>query len=209
MFGHPAFADQPCDVIDVDPAPDAFLLARRVALEIALVVETFADAIDPTPAKHHVDGLLRSDRFEPRIHFVDLDPDLVFLEVVFAEPLIETLRVLERADFIGIDFGGCHQQTLKAITPTVRCREPSSTIRTSDTKLRFSREILTAKDSTQFCRDSNQCLLPRLYHLVVRILSYRQVRGEAAHLIAKLQAGICRFNSRSAAKNKNNRQQKN
>jgi hypothetical protein len=45
-----------------------------------------------------------------------------------------------------------------------------------DTKLRFSREILTAKDSTQFCRDSNQCLLPRLYHLVVRILSYRQVR---------------------------------
>src|SRR5258705_12242274 len=84
MFGHPAFADQPCDVIDVDPAPDAFLLARRVALEIALVVETFADAIDPTPAKYHVDGLLRSDRFEPRIHFVDLDPDLVFLEVEFA-----------------------------------------------------------------------------------------------------------------------------
>jgi hypothetical protein len=32
---------------------------------------------------------------------------------------------------------------------------------------------------------------------------------EAAHLIAKLQAGICRFNSRSAAKNKNNRRQKN
>jgi hypothetical protein len=47
------------------------------------------------------------------------------------------------------------------------------------------------------------------YHLVVRILSYRQVRGEAAHLIAKLQAGICLFNSRSAAKNKNNRQQEN
>jgi hypothetical protein len=26
---------------------------------------------------------------------------------------METLRVLERADFIGIDFDGCHQQTLK------------------------------------------------------------------------------------------------
>src|SRR6266576_1352557 len=121
VSGHPAFVDQPCNVIDVDPAPDAFLLARRVALEIAVVVETLAEAIDPTPAKYHVDGLLRSDRFEPRIHFVDLDPDLVFLEVVFAEPLIETLRVLERADFIGIDFGGCHQQTLKAARQTGNC----------------------------------------------------------------------------------------
>src|SRR5258706_4298551 len=106
MFGHPAFVDQPCDVIDVDPAPDTFPFAPRVALEIALVVETFADAIDPTPAKYDVDGFLRSDRFEPRIHFVDLDPDLVFLDVVLAEPLIETLRVFELADFIGIDFGG-------------------------------------------------------------------------------------------------------
>src|SRR3981189_2553994 len=118
MSGHPAFVDQPRDVIDVDPAPDAFLLARRVALEIALVVETFADAIDPTPAKYHVDGLLRSDRFEPRIHFVDLDPDLVFLEVVFNGARHADRRALERADLIGIDFGGCHQQTLKPNTAT-------------------------------------------------------------------------------------------
>ena len=39
---------------------------------------------------------------------------------------------------------------------------PSPSAVIDDTKLHFSREILTAKVSTQFCRDSNQCLLPRL-----------------------------------------------
>jgi hypothetical protein len=38
MFGHPAFVDQPRDVIDIDLAPDAFRLAMRVALQKALVV---------------------------------------------------------------------------------------------------------------------------------------------------------------------------
>src|ERR1700736_747266 len=42
---------------------------------------------------------------------MDLDPDFGLLVVVFAEPLIETLRVLERADVIGIDLDGCHQQS--------------------------------------------------------------------------------------------------
>jgi hypothetical protein len=37
---------------------------------------------------------------------------------------------------------------------------PSAVI--DDTKLHFSREILTATDSAEFCRDSNQCLFPRL-----------------------------------------------
>jgi len=37
---------------------------------------------------------------------MDLDPDFDFLVVVLAEPLIEALRVLERADTVGIDFGG-------------------------------------------------------------------------------------------------------
>jgi hypothetical protein len=114
VLGHPAFFDQPRDIIDVDLAPDAFPCARRVALEKALVVETLAGAIDPAPAKHDVDGLLRRDRFESRIHLVDLDPDFVFLVVIFSEPLVETLGVFERADFIGVDFDGRHQQTLIA-----------------------------------------------------------------------------------------------
>jgi len=53
---------------------------------------------------------------------------------------------------------------------------PPPSVVIDDTTLHFSREILAAKVSTQFCRDSNQCLLPRLYHFVVRIISYRQVR---------------------------------
>jgi hypothetical protein len=46
---------------------------------------------------------------------VYLDPDFDFLVGVFAEPLIAPLCAFERADFIDVDFGGCHQQTLKAI----------------------------------------------------------------------------------------------
>ena len=52
--------------------------------------------------------------FEPGIHLVDLDPDLVFLVVVLAEPLVETLGVLELADFVGIDLDGRHWRTLQA-----------------------------------------------------------------------------------------------
>jgi len=114
VLGHPAFINQPCDIIDVDLAPDTFVFARRVALEKAVVVETFAEAIDPTPAQDDVDGFLRIDRFDPRIQFVDLDPDFFFLVVVLAEPLIEAPGVLERTDIFGIDFDGWHQQSLGA-----------------------------------------------------------------------------------------------
>jgi hypothetical protein len=42
---------------------------------------------------------------------VDLDPDFGFLGVVLAEPFVEALGVLERADPVGVDFNGRHQQT--------------------------------------------------------------------------------------------------
>jgi hypothetical protein len=45
---------------------------------------------------------------------VDLDPDLGFLVVALAEPLMETLRVFERPDIGGIDFDRCHQQSCSA-----------------------------------------------------------------------------------------------
>ena len=78
----------------------------RVALEIALVVKPFADAIDPTPAKYDVDSFFRRARFEPRIHLVDLDPDFVFLVVVFAEPRIETLASLNARTLSGLILTG-------------------------------------------------------------------------------------------------------
>ena len=81
---HPGLLDQPRDVVDVDLAPDALLAARRVALQEALVVEALADAVDPAPAEHHVDGLLGRDRREPGAHLVDLDPDLALLVPVLA-----------------------------------------------------------------------------------------------------------------------------
>src|ERR1700733_14970016 len=60
--GHPAFLDEPCDVVDIDLAPDALLAAARVALQIALVVKAFAHRVDPAPAKHDVDGFKRGNR---------------------------------------------------------------------------------------------------------------------------------------------------
>jgi hypothetical protein len=116
VFGHPALVDQSRDVTDVDPAPDAFRLAMGVALQKTLVVKALALAIDPAPAKHDVDGFLRCDRLQPRIHLVDLDPDFVFLVVVLAEPLVKTLRILERTDLVGIDFDGRHQRTSRFVS---------------------------------------------------------------------------------------------
>src|SRR5690606_26935018 len=63
LFGHTARFDQAGDIVDIDLAPDAPSAARRVALEKALLVEALADSIDPAPAKRHVDGFHRADRF--------------------------------------------------------------------------------------------------------------------------------------------------
>src|SRR4029453_19575401 len=77
VLGHPAFLDQPGDIVDVDLAPDTLLGARRVALQEALGIETLAQAVDPAPAQHDVDRLFRRDRLQARADLVDLDPDFI------------------------------------------------------------------------------------------------------------------------------------
>jgi hypothetical protein len=50
-------------IVDIDSAPDAFPAARRIALEKALLIESLAQAVDPAPAEHDIDGFLGIDRF--------------------------------------------------------------------------------------------------------------------------------------------------
>ena len=121
MLGHPALLDQPGDIVDVDLAPDALLPARRVALQEAFVVEALAEAVDPAPAQHDVDRLLGRDRLQARTDLVDLDPDLVGLVVVLAEPLVEALGRLEFANLGGIDLDRRHQGSTRFIHLAVAC----------------------------------------------------------------------------------------
>src|SRR3954463_7150829 len=58
MLGHPAFRDQPGDVVDIDLAPDAALAAARVALQITLVVKALA---------HRAEVAQKDSRFSPRL----------------------------------------------------------------------------------------------------------------------------------------------
>ena len=46
---------------------------------------------------------------QPGTHLVDLDPDLVLLVVVPAEPVVEALGILELVDLVGVDLDGRHQ----------------------------------------------------------------------------------------------------
>src|SRR5690606_8855162 len=82
VFCHPALLAEARDVVDVDPAPDAFSPARRVALQIAPVVEALADGVYPAPAERDVDRLLRRDRLQAGADLVDPDPDLALAVVV-------------------------------------------------------------------------------------------------------------------------------
>jgi len=56
------------------------------------------------------------------------------------------------------------------------------------------------KDSTQFCRDSNQCVLPGVINLVVKIfsLSVHTVRGDSGALLPSphFKAGLLRIYSK-------------
>jgi hypothetical protein len=110
VLGHSAFLDQPGDIIDVDLAPRAFPAARCVALQITLVVKTFADSVDPAPAKRDVDRLLRRDRRKTGTDLMDLDPDLAGAIVVLAEPFVEGVGGLEFAHFLRIDDDWSHQR---------------------------------------------------------------------------------------------------
>jgi hypothetical protein len=110
VLGHPTFLDQPGDVVDVDLAPGALPAARRVALQIALVVEPLAHGVDPTPAQHDVDGLLGRDRRQPRIDLVYLDPDFCLGVVVLAEPGVKAFGTPEFAHFGGVDLDRRHQR---------------------------------------------------------------------------------------------------
>src|SRR5438876_2489417 len=60
--GHPAFLDEPGDIVDIDLAPDALPAARRITLQIAPVVKALANGIDPAPAEADIDGFLGRDR---------------------------------------------------------------------------------------------------------------------------------------------------
>src|SRR4051794_281386 len=113
MPGHPSILDQPRNIADVDLAPDALLAPRRVTLQIILLVKAFDYSIDPAPAEHDVDLLILGDRLEAGIHLVDLDPNLVGLVVVLAEPFVEARRVLEFADLRRIDLDGRHRLTCR------------------------------------------------------------------------------------------------
>src|SRR5581483_2010102 len=125
VLGHPAFGDQPGDVVDIDSAPDAALAAARVALQVTLVVAALAHRVDPAPAEAHVDRLPGRDRLQARAHFVNPDPDLVCLVVVQAEPPLERGGGLEGPDLGGIDVDGRHHDTyLAPFTPECRSELP-------------------------------------------------------------------------------------
>ena len=70
-------------------------------------------AVDPAPAQAHVDRLFGRDRLQARPHSVDPDPDLVFLVVVRAEPLVEGDAALECLDLGGIDFDRRHHASFR------------------------------------------------------------------------------------------------
>src|SRR5206468_3041360 len=77
----------------------------------------FADAVNPPPAETDIDGLLRCDRLQTRAHLVDLDPHLLLLVPVLAQPRLEGLFVLELVHLPGIDLNAGHGTEHTAIEP--------------------------------------------------------------------------------------------
>ena len=63
---HLSKAGQFSDLLDVDRAPNAFLLARCETDFIALIVDAFSDAVDPANAQGNVDRFRPRDAVAPR-----------------------------------------------------------------------------------------------------------------------------------------------
>src|SRR5690606_3862744 len=106
--GHAAFRDKARDIVDIDPAPDAFRPARHIALEKAHLVEALLDAVDPAPAEHDVDRLPGVHRGAAGCLLEDADPQFVGDIVVFGQPAVEGILIREFPDLCRIDVNGCH-----------------------------------------------------------------------------------------------------
>src|SRR4029079_15944190 len=90
------------------------------ALQVTLGVVCLAHRVDPAPTERHIDGFLGCDRLEPRVHLMDLDPDLVLAAMVRAEPFVEALRVRELEDLAGIDVHRRHGKLSHATHGKIR-----------------------------------------------------------------------------------------
>src|SRR5262249_21163975 len=108
--GHLPGFRQPRDVLAIDLTPDALLASRSVALKEALVVEAFAESVDPSPHQCDVERFRVRDALKSRSLFPDLEPSLVRFVVVLSVPRLERFLVLESVDLRLVDLDRRHQR---------------------------------------------------------------------------------------------------
>src|SRR5260370_12814853 len=103
---HASFLHEVLDLVAVDLRPPALGTARREALQVGVLVEALANAVDPPPAKRDVDRLRGRDARPARRLLEDLGPDFFLLVVTLRKPRLERGLACERADRFRIDEHG-------------------------------------------------------------------------------------------------------